>query len=201
MINKCLLYLLLPLLLPLFMADTAMAHSSDGNGFYAGLTHPVGGLDHLLAMLSVGILSTQMQGRHIWLVPTTFVTVMLLGGVVGLQGSIIPMSVVEYGIVLSVILLGLVIAMGGTMPFAVIYSFVAFFGFAHGYAHGVELPELAKPQFFVAGFVLSTIMIHIAGVIIGFVYAVGKEKGMLLLRYTGALIMGMGMQMLLDSVM
>jgi urease accessory protein len=110
------------------------------------------------------------------------------------------MSVVEYGIVLSVILLGLVIATGGTLPASTIYLFVAFFGFFHGYAHGVEMPDQAKPQYFAAGFVVSTIMIHIAGVIIGFAYAVGKEKGMLLLRYTGAMIMGMGMQMFFDSV-
>jgi len=199
--KRVLFFLLFPLLIPLLFPETAAAHGGVGYGFYAGLTHPIGGLDHLLAMLSVGILSTQMEGRHIWLVPATFVTIMLVGGITGILGIHIPMGVVEYGIILSVVLLGLVIATGSTLPASVIYLFVALFGFSHGYAHGVELPDQAKPQYFAAGFVASTIMIHIAGVIVGFAYAVGKEKGMLLLRYTGALIMGMGMQMLLDSAL
>ena len=186
-------------LIPMLIPETALAHGGAGTGFYAGLTHPIGGLDHLLAMLSVGILSTQIGDRHIWLVPTTFVTVMLLGGIVGFTKFAIPMTLVEYGIVLSVVLLGLVIAMGGKLAISLIYLFVAFFGFFHGYAHGVEIPDLAKPQYFASGFVVSTIMIHIVGVIIGFIYAVGKEKGMLLLRYTGAGVMGAGLHMLLEN--
>ena len=182
-------------LIPMLIPEIALAHGGSGTGFYAGLSHPIGGLDHILAMLSVGILSTQIGERHIWLVPTTFVAVMLLGGIVGFEKVDIPMTVVEYGIVLSVVLLGLVIAMGGKLATPLIYLFVASFGFFHGYAHGVEIPGLAKPQYFASGFVVSTIMIHIVGVIIGFVYAVGKEKGMLLLRYTGACVMGADMHM------
>lgn len=186
-------------LIPMLIPETAFAHASEGSGFYDGLTHPIGGLDHLLAMLSVGILSTQIGHRHIWWVPTTFVTVMLVGGLVGLTKIGIPTVVVENGIVFSVILLGLVIAMGGKLNLGLTYLFVGAFGFFHGYAHGVEIPKLAEPQYYASGFVLSTIMIHIVGVIIGFAYAVGKEKGMLLLRYTGAVIMGMGLHMFLEE--
>jgi urease accessory protein len=92
-----------------------------------------------------------------------------------------------------------VIATGGKLPTALIYLFVALFGFCHGYAHGVEIPSLAEPQYYAGGFVVSTIMIHIAGVIIGYGYAVGNETGLTLLRYTGACVMGAGLQMLMEN--
>lgn len=186
-------------LIPMLIPETAFAHAGEGSGFYDGLTHPVGGLDHLLAMLAVGILSTQIGHRHIWWVPTTFVTIMLVGGAMGSVLPDIPMVIVEHGIVLSVITLGLVIAMGGNLPIWLTYSFVAIFGFFHGYAHGVEMPSLAQPIYYASGFVISTIMIHIVGVIIGYLYAVGKATGMQLLRYTGAAIMGAGLHMLLEE--
>ena len=197
LIKKIVAFGLLFALIP----KTAFAHAGAGAGFYAGLTHPIGGLDHLLAMLSVGILSTQIGEKHIWSVPATFVAVMLLGGLLGFTSLSIPMTAVEYGIIMSVVLLGLVIAMGGKMALGKIYLFVAIFGFFHGYAHGVELPELATPQYYASGFVVSSIMIHVVGVIIGYLYAVGGEKGMTLLRYSGACIMGAGLHMLLDSLM
>ena len=197
MFKKILAFGLLFALIP----KTAFAHAGAGTGFYAGLTHPIGGLDHLLAMLSVGILSTQIGEKHIWSVPATFVTVMLIGGLVGFTSFSIPMIVVEYGIMLSVVLLGLVVAMGGKLGLVKIYFFVGLFGFFHGYAHGVELPELTTPQYYAAGFVVSSILIHIVGVIIGYVYAVGGEKGMTLLRYSGACIMGAGLHMILEDLL
>lgn len=182
----------------LILPEYVFAHAVEGNGFYAGLSHPVGGLDHLLAMLSVGILSTQMAGGHIWKIPAVFVSVMLLGGFIGLQGIDISMTFIELSIVSSVILLGLVIATGGQISALLIYLSVAFFGFSHGYAHGVEMPIQADPIFFAMGFVLSTIVIHIVGVGIGFLYSMGKQRGMILLQYTGAVVMGMGLKMLLE---
>ncbi len=192
---KHLSYIILAVLL---MPSIVFAHAVDGTGFYAGLSHPVGGLDHSLAMLSVGILSTQMKGKHIWSVPSVFVIVMLFGGVIGFLGIDIESVIIEHIIVLSVILLGLVIAFGGVLSPAIVYCFVGMFGFAHGYAHGVEMPIQANPFFFAIGFMLSTIVIHIIGVLIGFTFAKGRQKGMLLLQYTGAIVMGMGLQMLLE---
>jgi len=185
----------------LVLPELAFAHGVDGNGFYAGLSHPIGGLDHLLAMLSVGILSTQMGGKYIWTIPSTFVSIMLLGGITGFEGIDIASVYIEHSIMLSVVLLGLVIATGNRLTTLFIYLFVAFFGFSHGYAHGVEMPIQADPFYFAAGFVLSTIAIHIVGVLIGFIYANGKRRGMLLLQYTGAIIMGMGLHMLLSHYM
>jgi len=192
--------IVLPLLL-LLLPESSFAHGVTGSGFYAGLSHPIGGLDHLLAMLSVGILSTQVGGKYIWTVPTTFVSIMLFGGIAGFEGIDIASVIIEHGIMLSVILLGLVIATGGRLAVSLIYLFVALFGFSHGYAHGVEMPIQANPLYFAAGFVLSTIIIHIVGVFIGFLYARGQQRGMILLQYTGAIVMGMGLHMLLSDYM
>ncbi len=176
---------------------TAFAHKVGGNGFLAGLYHPVFGLDHLLAMLSVGILSTQIGGRAIWSVPATFVTIMLIAGWVGMEAWVdLVDTQVETGIKLSVILLGFVIALERKMPIPLAMLFVAFFAIFHGYAHGVEVPAKANPYLFAAGFVISTILIHIAGVLIGLIAGHWKSSATLL-RFAGAVMMGMGLQMLL----
>ena len=186
----------------LFFPALVYAHTVEGgSGFMAGLAHPVYGLDHLLAMLSVGILSTQIGGRAIWSVPATFVVIMLVGGWFGM-GHVLPgvadrlASLMEPSIVLSVILLGMVIAFGRKMPVAAAMLFVAYFGFFHGLAHGIEIPAIADPIYYAAGFVISTLLIHIAGVLIGLVARFFKENGTQLLRFAGAVIMGMGVQML-----
>lgn len=110
----------------LFSICPAFAHEmGDGGGFMTGLGHPVLGFDHLLAMLSVGILSAQMGGRSIWAVPTTFVFVMLVGGILGIYN--IPIFSVELGIAFSVLALGLALAAEKKFPSVVSMLFVAFF--------------------------------------------------------------------------
>ena len=176
---------------------TAFAHAIEGKGFLAGLYHPVFGLDHLLAMLSVGILSTQIGGRAIWSVPATFVTIMLISGWVGMEALVdLADTQVEMGIKFSVILLGFVIALQRNMPVFLAMLFVAFFAFFHGYAHGVEMPAKAIPYYFAAGFVISTIAIHLTGVVIGLVAGHWKSSS-IILRFAGAVMMGMGIQILL----
>ncbi|MGV6808331.1 MAG: HupE/UreJ family protein [bacterium] len=186
------------IILSLLIPEAALAHNMTGHGFFAGFYHPIGGLDHLLAMLSVGMLSTQIGGKHIWSVPATFVVIMLVGGYIGFIGLSLPDTFIEHGIMLSVVLLGLVIATGGQLSMILIYGFVAFFGFCHGYAHGVEMPVQAKATYFAAGFVLSTIIIHLIGVLVGVAYHALSQHGKTLLRYKGAVLMGMGLQMLLS---
>lgn len=133
--------------------------------FLAGLTHPVLGLDHLLAMLSVGILSAQIGGRAIWTVPATFVLMMAVGGLLGLFA--VPMLPIELGIALSVLVLGVVIALNWSLPVPIAMVAVAIFGIFHGYAHGAEMPEIADPWRYAAGFLTSTAVIHLIGVLIG----------------------------------
>ena len=169
----------------------AFAHAeADGSGFIAGLLHPVTGFDHLLAMLSVGILSAQLGGRKIWTVPTLFVTSMVVGGFMGAYGVSLPY--VEFGIALSVVVLGLAIALAHRHDgSSIVYLFVAFFGMLHGHAHGVEMPNSASPVFYSFGFVVSTSCIHILGVLIGY-YFTHYEKLREALTYIGAGMTGAG---------
>ena len=181
-----------------FLPEIASAHAIEGNGFLAGLYHPVFGLDHLLAMLAVGILSTQIGGRAIWFIPASFVTIMLITGLAGMEALIDLSSVqVETGITFSVILLGFVIALERNMPILIAMLFVAFFAIFHGYAHGVEVPAKVNPYYFAAGFVISTILIHLTGVLIGTLAGRWKSSATIL-RFSGAVMMGMGIQMLLS---
>src|SRR6185312_9112658 len=130
------LFALLAILI--FTSQACHAHvETAAAGFVSGLLHPVFGIDHLLAMLSVGIVSAQLGGRHILLVPSTFVVSMVTGASLGVLGYDIPF--LEAGIALSVILLGtaIILIRGGQRSY-VVYLFVAFFGSLHGYAHGLE---------------------------------------------------------------
>ena len=162
--------------------------------FIAGLTHPVLGPDHLLAMLSVGIVSAQIGGTAIWTVPATFVGVMAVGGLVGLAG--IPLPWLEVGIALSVVVLGLIIAVDQRLPFVAILTGVALFALFHGYAHGVEIPETSQPMDYIQGFMLGTAAIHLAGVGIGH-WGQRLPRGNDILRFVGLIIATCGVYFLL----
>lgn len=173
----------------------AFAHfGSAGTGFLTGFFHPVLGLDHLLAMVSVGILSAQMGGRAVWAVPATFVLVMAVGGALGAVGA--PVPLVEYGIVISVIALGAAIASGEKMAPKVGYGFVGMFAIFHGHAHGAEIPAIAQPLLYTAGFMLSTACLHLIGVVIGFL-AIYTRAGAFTLRNCGAAICAFGLYLIL----
>lgn len=152
--------------LTLALPALAQAHSEhEGTSFVGGFLHPLLGPDHLLAMLSVGVISALIGGRAVLLVPAMFVTAMLAGGVLGVFGMALPH--VESGIALSVLLLGIGIATPHRLPVWAVYCAVAFFGTLHGNAHGVEMPQAAVPVFYSFGFVVSTSLIHLVGVGIG----------------------------------
>jgi urease accessory protein len=184
------------------LAMPALAHEQEViryGSFLGGFTHPVLGPDHLLAMLSVGILSTQIGGRAILTVPAAFVTFMALGGVVGVAWGGIPMELIELGIAGSVLVLGAIIALGRRMPVLVAMAAVGFFGTMHGYAHGVETPAIAEPVLYALGFLSGTATIHLAGVLIGEV-ALKYRAGVPALRTAGAAIALMGALFLLGVV-
>jgi urease accessory protein len=146
----------------------AQAHSEhDGLSFMSGFLHPLLGPDHLLAMLSVGILSALIGGRAVYWVPCAFVAAMLAGAVLGVIGTALPH--VELGIALSVLVLGVAIAMPNKLPVLITALVVALFGLLHGNAHGVEIPRSAVPAFYSFGFIVSTATIHVIGVGIGFI--------------------------------
>jgi urease accessory protein len=178
--------LVLLLLTLLLLPPTTHAHSiQSGSGFTSGLTHPVFGFDHLLAMLSVGILSAQIGGRAIWTVPATFVLFVLFGGILGMNH--IGVFSVESGIAVSVIVLGIGILADKKIPLMLAMAGVALFGLFHGHAHGTEMPGYAQPVLYASGFILGTATIHLIGVAIGWL-ATRTRIGSLSLRTTGAAI-------------
>lgn len=172
---------------------TVFAHDGGNvpfGGFLAGLIHPVLGYDHLLAMLCVGILSAQIGGRAIWTVPSTFVAVMAVGGLLGIIN--IGALPAEFGIALSLVLLGGVIAAERKLAVRYAILTVGFFAIFHGYAHGLEMPSTAKPVFFALGFLSGTALIHIAGVVIGDISR-HYERGKIILRVGGVFIFVVGL--------
>lgn len=169
-----------------------------GAGFITGLLHPALGLDHLLAMLSVGVLSTQVGGKAIWYVPGIFVCVMVIGSILGLQAVQVPM--VEFGIGLSVLVLGAIIATHGfSASTAVAVSCVAIFAIFHGHAHGTEMPQIAEPIAYGAGFVIGTSLIHLVGVGLGVLLQRVNASG-ILLRSLGGLFAVSGIFILIRVV-
>lgn len=181
----------------LLIPDLAGAHTvgaaGDG-GLMAGLGHPVLGFDHLLAMVSVGILSAQMGGKAKWMVPAAFVSVMLLGGILGMME--IPFFSVELGIAFSVLALGVALALEKKLPATLAMLFVGFFALFHGHAHGTEMPQLAQPALYALGFVAATAWIHICGLLIG-VTCQRFPRGAEFLRFAGAGIAGIGFHLLI----
>ncbi len=171
----------------------AQAHAMGGTGFVSGLLHPILGLDHLLAVVSVGILSVPLRGRAIWLVPAAFVTCMILGGILGIYGVDWPL--VELGITLSVVFLGIALVAHGRISVWVSLTLAGFFGIFHGHAHGTEMPEVAEPLWFTLGFVTGTVAMHLTGVIIGLI-AKSLLRGDQWLRYVGAGVTGIGIYIL-----
>lgn len=178
----------------LTIPEVAYAHAvGDSSGLMAGLSHPVLGLDHLLAMLSVGILSAQMGGKSIWKIPLAFVSIMFIGGILGICK--VPIISVELGIALSVLVLGAAIASDKKLPSFLAIFFVGIFAIFHGHAHGTEMPSLAQPVLYACGFIIGTASIHIVGVWITFLFQKFKY-GEQLLRFLGMGISGVGIYLL-----
>lgn len=146
----------------------ASAHTGVGStvGFANGLAHPIGGVDHVLAMVAVGIFAANLGGRALWAVPLTFMTLMAAGGALGIAG--IPLPFVEIGIALSIVVLGLVVAVQYEWPVAAAMALVGLFAIFHGHAHGAEMPVAASGATYALGFVLATGLLHLFGIAIGF---------------------------------
>jgi urease accessory protein len=150
-----------------FAPETAFAHigAGHGSGFAHGFLHPIGGLDHVLAMLAVGMFAANLSGRALWAVPLTFVAVMALGGALGVRQ--VELAYVEVGIALSVVVLGLAVASRAHWPVAAAMALVAVFAVFHGHAHGAEMPMNASGAGYAAGFMLATAILHLAGIALG----------------------------------
>jgi urease accessory protein len=171
------------LLLPA-VASAHVESAAAGSGFATGFRHPLAGVDHVLAMLAVGMWGAQLGPPALWALPVAFPLVMACGGVAGILA--LPLPSVELGITTSVIVLGAMIALDRRPPLVVAGLLVAFFAVFHGYAHGLELPNQAGAVAYSAGFVLATGMIHLAGIAIGLVTRL--PHGLRVLRLGGSAI-------------
>jgi urease accessory protein len=167
--------LTLPAITFALIPTLASAHTGlgDAHDLAHGFMHPIGGLDHVLAMVAVGLFAAHLGGRALWLVPASFVLVMAAGGVIGMAGIGLPF--VEVGIALSVIVLGLAIALRLNLPVAAAMALVGVFAVFHGHAHGTEMPESIAGLGYGLGFVAATATLHAVGV--GFGLLVGTVEG------------------------
>ncbi|NJK40693.1 MAG: HupE/UreJ family protein [Acaryochloridaceae cyanobacterium SU_2_1] len=168
---------------------------TSGASFASGLLHPLFGLDHLLAMVSVGILSAQLGGRALWYVPALFVSAMLMGGMLGIAGLTLPL--IEFGIAFSVFALGTSIILSKHIAPGFVILYVAIFGLCHGYAHGAEMPNTAHSWLYALGFVIATTAMHLTGIGIE-VISKRIPQGTLLLRIAGAAIAGTGLHFIMS---
>jgi urease accessory protein len=170
----------------LLMLTPALAHTGIGEttGLAVGFSHPVGGMDHVLAMVAVGLLAALLGGRALWFVPASFVAMMAVGGALGMAGVGIPF--VELGIGLSVVVLGAVVAFSANMRLAAAMTIAGLFAIFHGHAHGVEIPDTASGFEYAIGFVLAAALLHAAGIALGL--AIGRMSdigGRRVARLTG----------------
>jgi len=164
-------------LILLASASPALAHTGigDTSGFLHGFSHPLGGIDHVLAMVAVGLYAAMLGGWALWLVPATFITVMALGGAPGMAGY--PLPYTEIGLAVSVIVLGLGVAFRIGVPTLAATALVGFFALFHGQAHGAEMPLDLSGTEYAAGFLLATALLHSAGIGLGLVAARLAERG------------------------
>ncbi len=168
------------------VTEPMLAHEQAGQaqGFLTGFQHPLSGLDHVLAMIAVGLWGAQLGPPALWLLPVTFPMVMAVGGFLGLMG--VPLTGVEIGIALSAVLLGSMVTCEARPPLAAAASLVGFFAIFHGHAHGTELPAGQSGLAYSIGFVVATGLLHGAGIALGLVHR--WRAGRVALRAAGAAV-------------
>ena len=166
---------------------TILLHAYGGGGILSGFLHPLLGLDHLLAMVAVGLLSAQLGGKAIWQVPATFVAVMAVGFLLGYTELGLPL--VEFGIAGSVVVLGIALAADRKLPLAAAITCVGLFALFHGHAHGTELPAITETAALIVAYVTGFL---VATAVVGLGAMFGE-----MLRVSGGAIAALGLFILL----
>ncbi len=197
-VSLCVTHLLLLLLPASAFAHTRAGEAAGGGaaGFLTGFCHPISGLDHVVAMVAVGLWGAQLGAPAIWLLPVAFPMVMAAGGMLGLMG--VPLPGIEYGIAASAILLGAAVMFEVRPPLAGAAALVGFFAVFHGHAHGTELPPGQSALLYSMGFVMATGCLHAAGIGVGTVHR--WSWGRTLLRVAGAVIAAAGVLFMWKAV-
>ena len=164
-------------------ASPALAHVGVGStaSFAAGVAHPLSGIDHMAAMVAIGLWAALKGGRALWVWPCTFVGVMLVGGALGMLHVSVPFA--EPGILASVVALGLLVALAVDLPVWLGAVVVAVFALLHGYAHGSEVAENVGGVEYMAGFTLATATLHLIG--IGLALTLQRARSRPLIRIAG----------------
>ena len=177
------------------LPSVAQAHPGHvaATGLAGGFAHPLSGLDHVCAMVAIGLWAAQVGGRALWAVPLAFVSLMTFGAVAGMSGHVMPFA--EQGIAASVLILGILITAARRLPLAAAIGLIGFFALFHGYAHGAEMPATASGFASVTGFLAATIGLHLLGIGLGLTARrLTAEKP---LRFAGILIAGCGLYLVL----
>jgi urease accessory protein len=179
------------------LGSPAMAHitNASGAGIAGGFTHPFSGLDHILAMVAVGLWASRLGRPAYWLLPLTFPVLMATGAVLGIAG--VPLPWVEIWIAASVIVLGLMVALALKPSLAISIALIGLFAVVHGHSHGTELPQAMSPVAYGAGFLIATALLHAIGLVIG-----GTSRwplGRIGLRTAGAAIAAIGVLLLVST--
>jgi len=170
------------LLLPnVLLAHTGVGHTS---GFLHGFFHPFEGVDHLLAMLAVGLWSSQLGGKALWVVPLAFASVLMLGSAIALLGGNI--FFVKIGILLSLVILGVLIATSIKMPLMISVGIVGAFALFHGHSHGSEMLSVGSSFYYGLGFLITTVLLQMVGFAIG--YSFKKWESEMVVRVAGAFV-------------
>jgi len=178
------------------LAAWAHVESGSAGGFLSGLAHPVSGLDHVVAMVAVGLWGAQLGLPALWVLPVAFPMLMAFGGMLGLIGA--PLPGVEIGIALSAVVLGALVLGRVRLPLAAAVIVVACFAVFHGHAHGTELQAGQNAMLYSIGFVIATGLLHAVGIAIGLVQR--WDLGRWSLRGAGGLIMAAGLYFLWGAV-
>lgn len=173
-------------------AGGAEAHvfGAWGGGLGEGFSHPMGGLDHVLAMAAAGLWAARMGGRAVWALPAAFLSMMAAGGLFG--GAGIPLPWVEAGVAASVVVLGAAAAWAPRWPVAAGLGLAGLFALYHGHAHGAEIPQTAAPALYAFGFLAATALLHGVGIALGQL-AASSLIGAKLLRGMGAAVAAAGL--------
>lgn len=164
----------------------AFAHTGVGavHGVAQGFMHPITGADHVMAMVAVGFLAFVIGGRALWLVPAAFVSMMAVGGALGMSGMELPF--VELGIGLSIIVIGAAAVFGQNLSVSAAMALVGTFAIFHGFAHGSEMPASASGLTYGVGFMAATALLHAAGIAACFTVAkIAGKYGKLAARLGG----------------
>ena len=180
------------------LSSPAFAHMGTGlpGGFLSGFLHPFSGLDHLLAMVSVGLWGAFLGRPLIYVLPVVFPAMMVVGAIMGMFS--VPMPPVELGIAFSVLVLGGCIALSIKAPVWSASLIVAMFAVFHGYAHGKELPSAADPVSYSAGFVLATGLLHVSGIGLGLLN--NRPHGIAVTRSMGGIVAMLGVWFLYRAI-